>query len=175
MEQANVQKQIEKFSASVTAMQTRLNEYLADGFLTDDYLLDHVQELLDTIRETNATLRWTMLQLQSQNKKVRDAIEKRFSRRKILTLLLDASQFEFILKNSVSRLLDGKEAQWSLLRTDASQRMEEMAQYFSGTKELTRVKANHHLEEWFRDIGKKVLWFIKLLYFIQFKKKNRFL
>lgn len=157
MEQANVQKQIEKFSASVTAMQTRLNEYLADGFLTDDYLLDHVQELLDTIRETNATLRWTMLQLQSQNKKVRDAIEKRFSRRKILTLLLDASQFEFILKNSVSRLLDGKEAQWSLLRTDASQRMEEMAQYFSGTKELTRVKANHHLEEWFRDIGKKVL------------------
>lgn len=42
--------------------------YLTEGVLVDEYVLDHINPLLDAVRDCNVTLRWLMLQRHAQPK-----------------------------------------------------------------------------------------------------------
>lgn len=86
---------------------------------------------------------------------------------------MDTAQFEWILDRFVTviipvsvianfhkMLLEQKGRRWDDHRREASEHMNELGEFFSGTKELTRVKPNKHLEKWFHDIANQVSLFM---------------
>ena len=97
-----------------------------------------------------------MLHTSGANKKLREQVLNGGSISNVLTLLLNVSQFEYTLKKTIQSLLEQKSTRWNEFQTDAAGRMTELGEYFSGTKELTKVKPNKHLEKWFHSISDQV-------------------
>ena len=86
-----------------------LGEYLADGVLTEEFVLNNIDGLLDALREANVSARWLLL----HGSAVNPALRAVFSRRApgpeaVIDLLLDAAELEMHMKVTAS-LLDGKE------------------------------------------------------------------
>jgi hypothetical protein len=77
----------------------RLNTYVIEGQLLEEFVLDHVKELLGCLRDGNVCLRWIILHRNCKDPKFKEMIEKGFKREEILKLLLNLSKFEHQLKN----------------------------------------------------------------------------
>ena len=86
----------------------------------------------------------------------RDTIAQEFSPEKLLMLILRSSQFEYQVKTIFQGLLDTKVASWETCKKQASDRMNELSDYFSGEKALTRVKKNENLQKWFKAIATRI-------------------
>ncbi len=91
-------------------------------------------------------------------------------------LLLNTSQFEFILKNMFQELLSTKRAKWDEYKKESKERMTELSEYFSGIilnklyiilsieycvltpgeKALTRIKKDEHLQGWFTNLAVEI-------------------
>ena len=112
----------------------------------EEYVLDNVGRLLSVLREANVTLRWVMLHTTVKNIKIKQVISVGLEPDRILILLLNTSQFEFVLKNMFKKLLESKEQRWTDFKTQATQHVTELAEYFSGEKLLSRVQKDEHLE-----------------------------
>ncbi len=54
----------------------------------------------------------------------------------MLQVLLHAAQLEFKFKEIAQTLLDSKEERWEGCQTQAAERMKELAEYFSGQKQV---------------------------------------
>ena len=76
--------------------------------------------------------------------------------RKLFRLLLNTAQYEFTLKKLFTTLLAEKEHKWEDLKREGVERMTELADVYSGSKPLTRVEKNEHLQEWFRLIATQI-------------------
>lgn len=59
--------------------------------------------------------------------------------------------------------MNTKQQKWEECRTQGSERMKELGEYFSGEKALTRVKKNEHLQNWFNDIPHIFLYFTSFI------------
>jgi len=139
--------------------------YLVDGVMTEDYIMDHLNKLLNSTRAYNVTIRWLLLHTSSAcvNKKVSDAVSvnpktgggPQFMDR-ILTLLLNAAQFEFILKNAIQTILESKETRWTDGKREAATRLDELGNFFSGENGLSRVEANKTLGNYFHDLAREI-------------------
>eukprot|EP00727_Mastigamoeba_balamuthi_P013163 m51a1_g847 putative WASH complex (1158) ;mRNA; f:778413-782661 len=166
VQQSNVAGVATRYWGSVAGIQRELRGYLTEGVLTEEYILDTMPKLLVCDRNSNVTLRWLLLHVMSQNKKIRETVlgassalegeEKGSHVEAILMLLLNTAQYEFELKKITQSILDSKDARWDEYRKEAVGRMNELGEYFSGEKALTRVKANKHLEKWFHDIASQI-------------------
>ncbi|KAH3758632.1 WASH complex subunit 5 [Pelomyxa schiedti] len=154
--QSNVTNFAAKYWNQVTPLKTELQNYLREGILVEDYILDHINQLLNCARNSNVALRWLMLHFISQNKKVSQIVVGRNDITPILGLLLDVAQFEWVMNKILTILLDQKGKRWDDYRKESSDRMNELGEFFSGTKELTRVKPNKRLEKWFHDIANQI-------------------
>ncbi len=71
-------------------------------------------------------------------------------------LILRSAQFEYQVKSIFQGLLDSKVSSWESCKKQASDRMNELSDYFSGEKALTRVKKNENLQKWFKAIGTRI-------------------
>lgn len=74
-----------------------LEKYIIDGHLQEEFVLDHVKDLLNVLRESNIACKWLMLHKHCKNKKFREVVEGGMSEsfeNNILTLLLNLSKFE---------------------------------------------------------------------------------
>mmetsp|Transcript_12857 Transcript_12857/g.40591 ORF Transcript_12857/g.40591 Transcript_12857/m.40591 type:complete len:1173 (-) Transcript_12857:1104-4622(-) len=153
----NVERLTARYVKAVPEVLAELRRHLAEGVLTADYILDRTEVLLETQRKANVTLQWLLLQANATNAKLADVIRNSgFSLEDLFALLLDTAQFEYELRRIFEQLLSSKEAKWLELRNDASLRMTELAEYFTGEKALTRVEKNVALERWFTDLSIKV-------------------
>ena len=74
----------------------------------------------------------------------------------VFNLLLDISQYEFLLKNMFRTLLTEKQARWDGLKAEGAGRMMELSEVFGGTTPLTRVEKNDTLRSYFASISKQV-------------------
>jgi WASH complex subunit strumpellin len=54
---------------------SKLDKFIIEGQLIEEYVLDHVKELMNCLRESNVTLRWLMLHKNCKNKKFKEIIE----------------------------------------------------------------------------------------------------
>jgi len=161
----NVTKVSEIHWGSVERLNSELRVYLTEGMMSEDFILDHLFKLLNCVRNCNVAIRWLLLHTSSANtnKKLRELVSinpktgggPEFLNR-ILTLLLDTAQFEFIMKNVITEILDSKETRWNECKREASTRMDELGNFFSGETALSRVQANKHLEKWFHDIAREI-------------------
>lgn len=58
---SNVKDCSVRHAAQTEKCLTHLRHVLKEGVLTDDYLLDNMQKLMNLIRHANVTLRWMLL------------------------------------------------------------------------------------------------------------------
>ena len=90
----------------------KLDKYIIEGQLIEEFVLDHTKELTDCLRDANVTIRWLMLHKNCKNKKFREIIEdgpnKAAREKDIVTLLLHLSKFENQLKNIFTNLVQSK-------------------------------------------------------------------
>eukprot|EP00736_Rhodelphis_marinus_P001211 Rmarinus@m.276 len=135
-----------------------VRQYLTEGVLTEEYVLDHIPRLLNCLRGANVNIRWIMLHRVTSNKKLKEVVGEMFKGNPELPLmsLLDVAQLEFQLSNIFRRLLDKKEERWTRNQTEATERLFELSEYFTGEKPLTRVEKNEQLQFWFKDLSEKI-------------------
>ncbi len=165
--QSNIQKQssyhLNKLNESIKEVKQHLNE----GFLTQEYLLTHLNKVLTILRQSNCTLRWAILhtsqlspsaELNKKLKTIRDQVLKDFQYdpNKVLDLLLNLSQLELNVREIYRKMIDQKQTQWESLKIEAKERTQELSEVFSGTKPLTRIAKNDNLQKWFLLISTKI-------------------
>lgn len=141
----------------MTPLHAKLNQLLDEGVLSEEYVLDHRQELLDVIRNCNVTLRWLMLHRACVDPKLNKIITAQLDPEKLLFMLMHTAEFEYKLKERLNKLLDEREVRWDKCKEDAGSRMSELSEYFSGDKPLTRVEQNEDLQRWFKNIADKIM------------------
>lgn len=156
LDPANVTRVATRHHKAVGVMTATLNQLLTEGVLTHAYILEKNMQLMTTVRKCNVVIRWILLHTLTTNKKLREVVHRGYDRDIFLDFLLKTAQFEFLLKNLYLSLLDGKQEQWTACKDEASERMKELGDYFSGEKALVRVKKNESLQKWFSGIGEKV-------------------
>jgi WASH complex subunit strumpellin len=144
-----------------------VRQHLNEGFLTQEYLLTHLNKVYALFRQANCTLKWTILhtnQLSSlveankRLKAIRDQVLKdlQYDANKLLDLLLNLSQLEYNVREIYRRMIEQKQGQWEQLKKEAVERTQELSEVFSGTKPLTRIAKNDNLQKWFMLISGKI-------------------
>lgn len=79
-----------------------LKKYLKEGVLLPDFLLDNMNPLLNTVRNCNVALRWRLLHRRSDVAAYRKTIFETVNSQSIVSLLLNTSQLEYVLKGQSS-------------------------------------------------------------------------
>ena len=165
IEAINVTRQATKHINKVPVLQKQILKLLKEGVLHREYVLDNVPKLIHTMREANVTIRWMMLHTHnspssSQHKRckaIRDQIMAQgFNPKAVFSLLLNAAQYEFVLKNMFTQMLDEKQEKWDALRHEGSDRMSELSDVFGGNTPLTRVEKNENLQAYFRNLATQI-------------------
>jgi WASH complex subunit strumpellin len=141
---------------ALTPLHARLNDLLTEGMLTEEYVLANRAELLDDTRRCNVTLRWLMLHRTCVDAKLNKIITAQLDPEKLLFMLMHTAEFEYKLNVLLTELIDKREERWDVCRKDASGRMTELSEYFSGEKPLTRVERSDDLQRWFGNIAEKI-------------------
>eukprot|EP01116_Phalansterium_solitarium_P008575 TRINITY_DN22505_c0_g1_i1.p1 TRINITY_DN22505_c0_g1~~TRINITY_DN22505_c0_g1_i1.p1 ORF type:complete len:1148 (-),score=576.86 TRINITY_DN22505_c0_g1_i1:152-3595(-) len=156
LQPANVQLLKTSHWGRVDTLLRQTHHYLSEGVLNDEFILDNVGKLMAHLRDCNVTIRWMMLHVTSQLPKVRQVCVQEVSAEKLLVLLLDTAQYEFVLKNCFQAILNAKKQRWEQHRAECAERMKELGEYFSGDKPLTRVKRNETLMNWFVELATQI-------------------
>jgi WASH complex subunit strumpellin len=82
-----------------------LAKYLTEGVLQQDYLLDNMNPLLNCTRNCNVALRWRVMHRKCDSEAFRKIINSTgVSAQDVVTLLLNASQMEYILKEMMQQV-----------------------------------------------------------------------
>ncbi|ERL87541.1 hypothetical protein D910_04932 [Dendroctonus ponderosae] len=143
------------------------NSLLKEGTVTRESLLKDIQGIVNTLRECNVALRWLVLhtvvkpgtaEKNKRLKQYRDMViaESNCDQTSVFKLLLNTAQLELVTKELYKGLMSEKDTQWESLKEASHKGLLELADVFSGTQALSRVKKNEDLEQWFREIAKQV-------------------
>ncbi|XP_021107803.1 WASH complex subunit 5 isoform X3 [Heterocephalus glaber] len=105
---SNVREQASRYATVSERVHTQVQQFLKEGYLREEMVLDNIPRLLNCLRDCNVAIRWLMLHTADSacdpnNKRLRqikDQIltDSRYNPRILFQLLLDTAQFEFILK-----------------------------------------------------------------------------
>lgn len=150
---------IERHRGVLLEADRQLNTYLTEGVLTEDFVIDNLPAIMDTLRRTNTSLRWAMLHRRTEHRRFREMIlaPSAFGPSPVL---LDASLrtalLELRLKAHVRRLLRGKADKWAADRAETEGMLLELAEYFSGARALTRVEREEELMNYFNNLAAEV-------------------
>ncbi|KAK2144442.1 hypothetical protein LSH36_756g00059 [Paralvinella palmiformis] len=164
---ANIKELSCKHAGHVTKLIDTLEKLLKEGVLREVYVLDNISKLMNVMREANVTLRWMMLHTAAlppgaeNNKRCRQLrdqviVDSKFNPEIMFRLLLNIGQYEFKLREMFRKMLEEKKIKWENDKKEASERMIELGEVFSGTKPLTRVEKNENLQAWFNDMAKQI-------------------
>ncbi|XP_075681849.1 WASH complex subunit 5 isoform X1 [Rhinoderma darwinii] len=162
----NIKEQACRYAAIMERLHPQVQQFLKEGFLREEFVLDNIPKLLNCLRDCNVAIRWLMLHTADSaydpnNKRLRQVkdqvlAESKYNPKVLFQLLLDTAQFEFLLKEMFKQMLSEKQSKWENYKTEGSERMTELADVFSGVKPLTRVEKNENLQSWFREISKQI-------------------
>jgi len=90
----NIQEIAAKHHKHVKTLRKTLKYYLKDGQLIEEYVLNNVNRLLDSLRDCNVTIRWLLLHRVSHKKEIRAVVVKDHTEDDIVDLLLLLADFE---------------------------------------------------------------------------------
>jgi len=153
---ANVGQLAKKNLEAINQSLSELKFYLNEGVLVQDYVLDNMDTLMNCVRACNVCFRWVVLQRKTRKESFRAQVVKSADPKTIVSLLLNMSQLEFILKDMLALLLDEKELAWTDGKAAAADRMIELSEYFTGEKALSRVKRDENMMKWFAGLSQTV-------------------
>lgn len=167
LESVNLKEYANNYGANVSVLLKETGLLLKEGNVTDETLLRDINNIINTLRECNVTVRWLMLHTVlkpgqiDRNKRLKQLREIVLSESKcepvlLFKLLLNTAQLELITKDIFKKLLSEKEKQWEELKSESYKSLIELSEVFSGTKPLTRIPKNENLQLWFLEISKQV-------------------
>ncbi|RYG66173.1 hypothetical protein EON64_10360, partial [archaeon] len=133
-----------------------LKGYLKEGVLQQDFLLDNLTALLNTVRGCNIAMRWRLLHRKTRSEVYRKAIDSTCNAPTIVALLLNSAQLEYVLKGLLADLLSAREGAWTDGRQGAVQRLKDLSIMFTGENVLVRVKRDENLLKWFGSLAEQV-------------------
>jgi len=148
-----IKNEITNHQTAVANLLKGLDEYLTQGVLTEDFLMDNQRVLMNHIRSCNFTLRWLLLHRCTGQVAHREKIRAAVTTADVLRLLMNASQLEFLFKTLTSRILETKETRWNRLKTQIANDLTELSEVYGGTNSLRRVKKNEKLRAWFEQLA----------------------
>ena len=135
----------------------KLDKYIIEGQLIEEFVLDHVKELMNCLREANSTLKWLMLHKNCRNPRLREIIEgegktKQEREKQIVTLLLHLSKFENQLKNMFTNLVTSKAQIWADDKQKCEENMTEISEYFLGNRNWGKNAVDDNYANWFKNV-----------------------
>jgi WASH complex subunit strumpellin len=135
---------------------SRLDKFIIEGQLIEEYALDHTKELMLTLREANTTLRWLMLHKSCKNKVLKQIIDdpanKTAREKDIVKLILYLSKYEHIMKDIFTNLVTQKTQIWADDKAKCVENMNEIAEYFSGNRNWGKANIDENYAGWFRNL-----------------------
>lgn len=152
----------------IVMLTSQTEQLLKDGALTEENVLDHTSKILNLARECNATIRWLILHTSSnhesisgttaskKSKQVKDIVCSNINMSDVFQLLLNTSEFELKIKESLRVLLEEKQNKWNSCKQESSERLTYLVELFGGLKPLPKVHKNEQLEKWFSEIKSHV-------------------
>lgn len=147
------------YGTQVPELLIELRSILSEGVLTQEFVLSNMMSLVACLRDSNIALRWLLLHQNTTNKKLKEivvAVGGANGSYLLLSLILETATLEFELKRVYGDLLEGKEAQWLKCKNHAAECMQELADFFSGSKVPSRKVKDENMQNWFLQMGQQV-------------------
>ena len=137
--------------------RSKLEEYLVEGVLTEDYVSNKASQLVNALREANTSIRWLLLQPTTMDSKLQVVCNSSAKmKEQLLGTLVDTALLEDKIKAILVPLVARRDADWSRLKDEAAQAMDDLAVYFSGQHALRRNVRNAELEDFFRALQQRI-------------------
>ncbi|XP_026762706.2 WASH complex subunit 5 [Galleria mellonella] len=155
-----------KRGSSVELLINKTHYLLKEGTLTEDYLLDNINKVLNLLLNSNLVVRWLMLHTNDvifydnnkKSKQLKDLVlkESNYDPLKLLELLISTSELELKVRDMLKKLLENRNESWNANKALALEAINNLAELFSGTKPITKIQENEQLKLWFDNIGKQI-------------------
>ncbi|XP_052892416.1 WASH complex subunit 5 [Anopheles moucheti] len=171
LDNGNLKEICHRQKQSMEMLLSRTRNILREGNLTEQNLLDHMPRVMALVRDCNITVRWIMLHTCSANtidvgttaatkrcRQVRELIEQEIEFRGVLffELLLNTSQLELKVREMLKRLLEERDDRWADYRREATDRMQDLADAFSGERPFVKTRKNDSLSRCFANMRKEI-------------------
>ena len=163
---------------SMKVCSTELHGYLNHGDLTDEFILEHKNEILECGRRSNVALRWSILHRNTSVANVESSPRARATPSssrtnkeipatalvggaldvEVLQLLLLTAHFEEKVKEGFQRLIQNKEDAWDDSRSKVMADLLELSKYFRMNENTANSSkdSNEELAKWFADMASEV-------------------
>lgn len=144
----------------------KTQEIVREGVLDEAFVLEHANQIIVLMRQANVLLRWYCLHTSravfvispQSTAQVHQLLlqELQFEQGKLHQLLLNCGQMELTVRESLAELQRHKEARWTQHREEAVEYLRELSEAFAGTRPLTKIEANAHLQQWFGQVAQRL-------------------
>ncbi|XP_063828213.1 WASH complex subunit 5 isoform X1 [Ostrinia nubilalis] len=151
---------------SVQMLITKTHQLLKEGILSDDFVLDNINKILNLLLNSNLVLRWLMLHTSDvifydnnkKSKQLKDLVQKESNHDplKFFELLISTAELELKVRESLQKLLETRNESWNSNKALALDAINSLAELFSGAKPITKIQENEHLKLWFENIAKQI-------------------
>ena len=166
----NVRLISNKFRKEMNELNPKILQLLKEGVLTEENILNRINDHMNTSRRANVTLRWVMLHTVplpgdfidpaciKRCKQLREEIvnDLRFNPTELFKLLLNTSEFELRIKDLYKLLFTERFVKLNQFKKETFDRINELADVFSGNKPLNRLEPNEELKKWFQDFAQQI-------------------
>ncbi|EDW17091.1 uncharacterized protein Dmoj_GI16698 [Drosophila mojavensis] len=145
----------------------KIGEIVREGVLDDVFVLEHANQIIVLMRQANVLLRWYCLHtrpavliifnqatLAQLHQKLLAALE--FDPGMLYHLLLGCGELELNVRELLAELQNNREQRWTHNRDAAIQYLRELSEAFGGSRPLTKMEANPHLQQWFGQIAHRL-------------------
>ena len=139
----------------IVEIDNKIKKYLNEGVMTEEFVLKNIETLLMIMREGNLILRWFILQRDITNKKFREIVNEGLHNKNLMSLLLNLSQFEDLLKTMFQKLVYDKEEMWENDRNFCIQKLSELISYYSGNSAFNTLKLEGY-SKYFEDVSSRI-------------------
>lgn len=155
-----------KRGESVAMLTDKIHRLLKEGTLTNDFVMDNINKILNLIINSNFVLRWLMLHNNNvtffnnnkKSKQLRDLVlkESGYDSQKLLELLICIAELELKVRECLNSLLNKRTEYWEQMKAEALENINSLSELFSNTKPVTKVQENEKLKIWFDNIAKQI-------------------
>lgn len=143
----------------LTEVSKRLGKYIIEGQLREKEALDNIKDLMATLRDANATIRWIVLHQNAQVPQMRQIVDGVVKEELLVNLLLDLSKFEYLMKELLHGIVKKKNKMWTKDKEQCTYYMEEVSEFFAGNRNWGGEHTDQDLSEYFKRIAATITEF----------------
>lgn len=133
-----------------------VDDVLPTGVLTNEFVLQKMDNLLNLLRDANTACKWLMLHRLAARDELRNIVCELGKQDTILSLLLYTAQYELVLYKFLKTLFEKRADYWDKDREAAKDNMSDISEFFSEKSSFKNRRANSDYSEYFDNMQKKI-------------------